>query len=227
MSKYCTRCGRQNEDQAAFCVGCGAAFPQVEQPLSAVPPADRDLAQPPFATFTAEMGPGAHEHIFSDVFLRDNRGAVVCIAKRPSMLHENFEIVDPQGQMKGTVNRKIHLMRNSAEICDSDKKVLGVVQVKSVAHSGRRMVLPRCWLEDASGNTQARFEFTTGLSWSIDLVKPDESKVFHAQLTPTGGGVRNYLKGTASKRYSIDVFDPTLSAVVLAGIIAAIDTLVA
>ncbi|MGP8057587.1 MAG: zinc-ribbon domain-containing protein [Nitrososphaerales archaeon] len=31
MPKYCMGCGKQNEDQAAFCVACGTAFPEVGQ----------------------------------------------------------------------------------------------------------------------------------------------------------------------------------------------------
>jgi hypothetical protein len=99
------RCGKQNVDQAAFCMECGAAFPGADQGVQTGSPTEGAPAQQPFATFTAEMCPGEHEHISTDVSLRDDKGVVVYLAKRLSLLHEDFEIVDSQGETKGRIDR--------------------------------------------------------------------------------------------------------------------------
>jgi hypothetical protein len=217
MPKYCMSCGSQNEDQAAFCAACGAPLPEVVQGAPAGSPGEGAAAQQAFATFTAEMGPGAHEHIFTDVSLKDDKGAVVYIAKRPSMLHENFEIVNPQGETKGRVSRKMHLTHQSFEICDPYDNVLNVFNVGT----RRRNVPPHCWLEDASKNTQGTIEWMAGF-FSFGLVKPDGSRVFNARLT-TQGGISQKLKELGSRRYAIDLLDPAFSTMILAGTIAAID----
>lgn len=221
MSKYCMSCGKQNEDQAAFCVACGVALPEVKQGPPAGPPAESVTSQPPFASFLAEMGPGEHEHVSSDISLKDDKGVVVYTVKRPSLLHERFEIVDSQGQTKGRVNRKMHLSHTSFEICDPDGKVLNVFNIKQHAIVNGRRRPPDCWLEDVSKNTQGKIEWVEGF-FNFGLMKPDGMEIFGVR-TATEGGVLQRLRELGSRRYAIDLFDPAFSVLILAGTIAAFD----
>lgn len=116
----------------------------------------------------------------------------------------------------------MHITHTSFEICDPYESVLKVLNVHEKARINRIRVPPHCWLEDAGGNTQGTFEFTSGF-FNFELVKSDGSKVLDARLA-IEGGVRQMLKDFASKRYEIDLFDPTFSALMLAGTIAAMDT---
>ena len=218
MSKYCMRCGKQNEDQAAFCVACGAALPVVQQGPSAGSSAERAVAQPPSVTFTAETEHLGQGYALPDISLKDDQGAVVYVAKRKP-LHQSFEIYDSQGETKGSVNHKMHATHTSFEVCDPYKNVLNVIGV-GPHNKGSP---PNCWLEDASGNRQGRFEFT-GLG-VFGLVKSDGTKVFDARLTAltAGGGMLQRLKALAARSYAIDVLDPSFSALMLAGTIAAIE----
>jgi len=219
MSKYCTRCGKQNEDQSAFCVACGAALPEEGQGPPAGSPVESALVQPPLVTFTAEKRPLEQGHAFPDISLKDDKGDVVYVAKRRA-LHQSFEIYDSQGETKGSVNHKMHVTHGSFEVCDPYSNVLSVIGIGP----HQKMSPPNCWLEDADGNRQGKFEFTG--SGTFGLVRSDGTKVFDARLTglTAGGGIVQRLKALSSRNYAIDVFDPSFSALMLMGAIAAIET---
>ncbi len=57
MSKFCTNCGQPLEDNAAFCTGCGAHFPQAAPPAPASPAAPVAPAAP--AVPVAPVAPAA------------------------------------------------------------------------------------------------------------------------------------------------------------------------
>jgi hypothetical protein len=218
MPKYCMHCGKQNEDKTAFCVTCGEPLSEVEQGRPASSPVESAVAQLSSVTYTAETGPGAQKYTSSDISLKDDKGAVVYVAKRTSPLHQNYEIDDPQGQAKGSVNHKAHITHVSFEICDQYKNVLNVIK----AGPHRKGSPPTCWLEDAGGNRQGTFEFIA--LGAFGLVKSDGTKVFEARLT-AGGRMFQMMKELSSRRYAINVFDPSFSALKLAGTVAAIETL--
>jgi hypothetical protein len=219
MSKYCTRCGKQNEDQSAFCVACGAALLNVEQGPPERPPVGGASAQPPSATFTAVTERGGQGNAARDISLKDDKGDVVYVAKRKP-LHQSFEICDSQGVTKGRVNHKMHVTHGSFEVCDQYENVLNVIG--SGPH--QKWSPPNCWLEDADGNRQGKFEFTR--SGIFGLFKSDGTKVFEARLTGLAGGegMVQRLMALASRGYTIDVFDPSFSALMLMGTIAVIET---
>lgn len=219
MSKYCMRCGKQNEDQAAFCVACGAALPDVEQGPPEGPPVVGTAAQQPVATFTAETELGGKGRAAPGIYLKDDKGAVVYVAKRkPS--HQSFEIYDSQGEMKGSANYKMHVTHTSFEVCDPYGNVLTVISAGGwhAAHAPQKH-----WLEDADGNRQGTFERMG--SGTLELVKSDGTRVFDASLTAfmADEGMVQRLKALASRSYAIEVFDPSFSALMLIGAIAAIE----
>jgi len=216
MPRYCTKCGRQNDDQAAYCVACGT-------PLLQEPAASRvwdAVPQTAYRTLHAEMTAGEHQHILTNIVFKDDMGVVVFTAKRPSLIHENFDILDVGGQTQGHVSRTMHLNGSSFEISDASQNVVNVVQIRS----HRRGVPPTCWLEDDKGGKEATLEFE-GFA-SFDLLKPDGSKILSASKASQGGGVMQELRSLTARRFSIQVFDQNFSDLQLAGTFAAIDTAV-
>jgi len=218
MTKYCMRCGRQNEDQAAFCVACGNAFPAVQLDTSAGPSGEAPVAQAPSATFTVTTGPYGQGHGVPVISLMDSKGAVVYIAKRKP-LHQSFEIFDPQGEKRGLVNFKMHVTHTSFEVCDPYENVLNVISAGP--HMKGRP--PNCWLEDGGGNKQGKFEFA---GWgAFGLVKSDGTKVFDARLKgfEAGEGMFERLKALAARSYDIVLLDSSFSTLMLMGSMAAIE----
>jgi len=219
MSKYCTRCGKENEDQSAFCVACGAALRSANQGTSGGSPVGGTSAQRPFATFTAVTERGGQGNAARDISLKDGKGDVVYVAKRKP-LHQGLEICDSQGVTKGKVNHKMHVTHGSFEVCDEYGKVLTVIG--SGLH--QKWSPPNCWLEDAEGNKQGKFEFTR--SGVFVLVRSDGTEVFEARLTGLEGGEGfvQRLMALATRGYTIEVFDSSFSALMLMGAMAVIET---
>jgi len=214
--KYCTRCGVQNEDQAVFCTACGQRFPDQAAPVGQH--AGAAAAAQPFPLFTAEMGPGAHEHMFTDVFLKDTSGKVLLVAKRQSLLHRNYTIVDGGGAVAGFIEAKSHLTHTSLNIEGPSHDALGAVQESSIERKGSPA---DCWLEDASGNRQASIVFTNGV-FSFSVVRADGSRVFDATLS-AGAGVRQTLGALERRSYAIVLLEPSFPLPTLVTIIAAVD----
>jgi hypothetical protein len=104
-------------------------------------------------------------------------------------------------------------------VCDQDGKVLEVIQAQAI-HS--KVIPPHCWLEDAGGNRLGTVEFMEGI-FNYGIVKSDGSRILDARLT-TEGGVLQRMKELSAKKYSIVVSDPAFSTLMLAGTMAAIDT---
>ena len=108
MVKYCTKCGKQNDDQAVFCLACGQKF-QDQSPPSTVQQSASVAAGAQLSTLlTVERGPGAHGHTLTDVYLRDASGKVLIVAKKPSLLHRDYVIVDGNGTVVGFLKPSTH-----------------------------------------------------------------------------------------------------------------------
>jgi hypothetical protein len=167
------------------------------------------------------MTAGEHKHILSNMVVKDDTGAVVFTAKRPSLLHENFDVFDAEGRPLGRVNRKVHLMGSSFEIIDAGQNVISVVEIRGSHQKGRP---PNCWLEDSGGGKQATLEFDGLLSFH--LLKLDGSKIFSASIAFEGGGIRQEFLDFTAKRLLIEVFDQTFYGLQLVGTLAALDTAV-
>ncbi len=222
MSKYCMSCGTPNDEPASFCTSCGKPFLGVVQSTPQSGSTESAATITPSTTFTVEMTAGEHKHLLSNVTIRDGSGTVVCIARRPSLLHENFEVEDTEGKVIGLVNRKVHLLGNSFEMSDANGAVNRVIQIRSGHQRGG---MPRCWVEDGSGNTLATLQYEDMLNF--DLVKPDGSRILRAGPSrgggSTGGGIGQTLKDLAAKRYNIELFDQSFTGFQLTGTFAALE----
>jgi hypothetical protein len=171
----------------------------------------------PSAKFVAEMVPGNHQHILTDIALSDTNGNRLLLAKKPSMLHLHFEIVDPQGAKEGEVNHKQHLTHQSFEVSDLMGSLLGRVNVG--AH--RRGTPPNVWVEDSNGNKVAEFGYGIGFG-AFEWVRPDGSRAFTAK---TGDGSSLWERVQHFRRkYEVDLYDANFSPVMIVGALVAVET---
>lgn len=212
--KYCPSCGRQNEDQAAFCTGCGQKFPEASDTSQTIPVAAQ--AQPA-SVFTVEQGPGAHAHMMTDFFLKDAGGKALLTAKLQSLLHENYTIVDAGGATIGRLETKTHLTHRTMSLVDADGGFQQAVSVGSVHSKG---VLPGCWLEDAAGNKDGYITFPGGLmGFSVEY---RGKEVLDASAL-MGVGVVQDIRSMERRTYSLDLLDPSLPLqLVLATVVAVV-----
>jgi hypothetical protein len=216
LVKYCIKCGKENDDQAVFCTACGQRFPDQSPsaaPASGAPPA----AQTP-TTLTAEMGPGAHKHVLTDVYLKDSSGKVLLVARKRSLLHQEYTIVDGNEAVMGFLESKAHLGHTSLNLDDANKVAQGVVQVSNLTQRG---VPPKCWLEDASGNRQGSIDFTNGFL-AFNGIGQDGTVTFGAQFS-AASGAGNRLQEFSTRSWSIQLLKPEFPLPTLIAIIAAID----
>jgi hypothetical protein len=216
MAKYCMYCGQMNDDQALFCTACGKSFPAQQ---AAPPPAPVRPAPPaPSTVYTAELGPGVHKHMPTDVYLKDPQGNQLLVARLQSLLHRNFTIVDGSEAISGFIEEKTHLTHRTYTLQDADHSTLATVNVSNVEQNSAP---PSCWMEDASGNRFADVVFTMG-RLSFAVTKQDGSNFFEASM-PTGGGMGAMMHNAARKAYSIKVDDPSMSLSMVLTVIAALD----
>jgi hypothetical protein len=218
LVKYCTQCGKPNDDQAVFCTACGQRFPGQTAP--AVPQAGAAPAAQPSQLFAAELRPGAHKHMPTDVYLTDSSGKVQLVARKQSLLHQDYTIVDGNESVTGFIKSEGHLTHTSLNVQDANHSTQASVQLGRIEQQGRA---PNCWLEDAGGNKQASIAFTNGIL-GFSAIKPDGSRIFDAALS-RGAGVKQMLDALESKSYAIELFDSGFSLPTLVTIIAAIDHL--
>ncbi|HXY55981.1 MAG TPA: zinc ribbon domain-containing protein [Nitrososphaerales archaeon] len=209
---YCPKCGKQNPDEAAYCESCGTPIgaQAVAEPLANAIPSSTRLV--------AESVPGSHQHILSDISLMDASGSQVMLAKKPSIMHFHFEVLDSRGGKMGEVNRKTHLTHQGFEVSDSSGALLGTIGIGAHQKYGP----PNAWVEDRAGNRLARFVFESSIL-NFGLVKADGSKVFDARMGG-GSGILGDLQSIGKKRFEIDLYDPGFSQLLLIGSIAALDS---
>jgi hypothetical protein len=216
LVKYCISCGKQSDDQAAFCAACGQKFPDesspspVQQGAATATTAVAAAAQPG-TLLTAERGSGAHKHMLTDVFLKDASGKVLLVARKPSLLHEDYTIVDGNESVCGFMKSKSHLTHSGLGVEDASHNLQAAVQHSNFESSSqvgplRKQNPPNCWIEDAAGNRLASIVFT---NWVLGFsgVKPDGSEIFEASLAG-GTGMRQELSAMESRTYSVNLLDP-------------------
>ena len=212
LVKYCIHCGKQNDDQAAFCAACGQRFPD-----QTAPPVQQ-VAAPVPSLLTAEMGTGTHEHMLTDVYLKDPAGRVLLAARKQSILHAEYTIVDGNERVTGFIEQKTHLTHRTLSVEDANHTAQGSVQVSNVSENRNP---PKCWLEDAGGNTTGTIVFMNGLL-SISGVKPDGTPIFEASVS-AGPGVREALTEWGHRTYAINLIDSGFPLPMLLTIVTALD----
>jgi hypothetical protein len=210
MVKYCTKCGKQNDDQAVFCSACGQRFQEESAPSTVQQSASVELFPQLGTLLTVERGPGAHEHLITDVYLKDASGKLLLVAKKPSLLHGDYVIVDGNDSPVGFLKSSRHLTHSSMSLEDSNHNLQAVIQHSNIETSTqvgpyRHRNPPKCWIEDAKGNKVGSIVFTNGLL-GFSCVKQDGSKVFDASVT-SGAGLRQELSAMEHRTYAVTLFD--------------------
>jgi len=216
LVKYCIYCGQPSDDQALFCTSCGKGFPTQAAPPSSAPTIE-SIEQQPSGSYTAELEPGIHKHMRTDVYLKDSGAQVVLVAKLQSLLHKNYTVVDGEGVTKGQIVQKTHFTHVTYSFEDGSSNSLGAVSVSSVQHGKGT---PRsCWIEDASGNRLANVVYSGTMSFSA--FGTNESSIF--DVYPSGdGGIRSAFSAVVPGPYAIRVNDATFPLPMVLTTIAAL-----
>jgi hypothetical protein len=208
--KFCTHCGIENDDdRAIFCTACGVKFsdtssfqPQINQAI----------------VLTSEIGPGAHKHTPTDFYLKDAAGEVKIIARKPSLLHESYNLVDKQELEVGYITRKEHLGHKSLIVESKEHVATQVVQVSNIRQKG---IPPKCWVEDPNGNKELTIEYTQSF-FGFSGIGINSSKIFDASVNDSAGGIMSELNAMAHRSYTINLFDPNFSEGTLLAILIAV-----
>jgi hypothetical protein len=215
MVKFCMSCGKENEDAAVFCIGCGQRFPP--EAANSVQPGAVTQQAPSFPAFTAELGPGAHQHILTDVYLKDFSGKVLLVARKPSLIHSDYTIVDGTEGVQGFMKAQSHLTHRTTLVEDASHNALGAVQVSSISQN---RAPPNCWVEDASGNRLATVVYLGLMSFAA--TKPDGSTIFEARLT-AGTGILHSMNALEHRAYAITLADPGFPLPVVLAVITVVE----
>jgi hypothetical protein len=213
MVKYCISCGTQNDDAAVFCTSCGQRFPSTES----APQSSPQLAAPANVTYTIELGTGAHQHMLTDLFLRDSSGTLLLVAKRPSILHRNYTIVDGTESVKGFIEGKQHLTQLEFEIMDPSRSVQGSVRR---SNEQRRGMPPDCWLQDTAGNRLAALMYVNGY-FGFSCSRMDGSTIFTVSMA-LGQGFMAMEKSLGQRKYAVELMDPTFPLMTMLAVLVAI-----
>ncbi len=207
--KFCVHCGKENDDQAIFCTACGEKFvdsssfhPQIQNPG---------------ISLTSEIGPGAHKHTLTDFYLKDSSGQVRLVARKPSLLHGNYDLVDKDGLAVGYITPKEHLGHKSLIVETSTHVAEHVVQASNIRQSG---IPPKCWVEDPNGNKELTIEYTESFL-GFSGISTNGTKIFDASAN-SSGGIVSELNAVANRSYSISLFDPGFSDGTLLAILLAV-----
>ena len=190
--KYCANCGRQNEDQAEFCSACGQKLPDEPSPLPVQQGATASAATQQGSLLTFEWGPGAHEHVFTDVYLKDSSGKVLLVARKPSLLHGNYTIVDGNESVTGFLKPIVHLTHSGMGLEDLNHNLQAVIQHSNIQSSTRigpfvERSPPKYWIEDAQQHAWLPVSLFTNWALSFTGVRPDGSMIFDASITGGAG----------------------------------------
>ena len=219
--KLCQACGKENDDQATFCTSCGQKFP--DQPSPTVQPLDQDMFG---LQLMAERGPGAHQHVFTDIYLRNASGELLLAAKKPSLLHGDYTIVDGNGVTAGSLTPKAHLTHSEITLQDANRVPQGSVQHNNFESSRqmglyRQRVPPKCWFVDASGNTLGTVQFVNGVL-GFSAVKADGTVAFNASLSG-GDGLVQEMAALEHRRFAISLVDRSFPLPMLLAMITTVD----
>jgi hypothetical protein len=175
---------------------------------------------------TVEKGSGAHKHMLTDVFLKGASGKVLLVARKPSLLHEDYTVVDGNESVCGFIKSKSHLTHSGLVVEDASHNLQAAVQHSNFESSSqvgpfRKENPPNCWIEDAAGNRLGSIVFT---NWVLGFsgVEPDGSKIFDAALTG-GTGMVQELSSMENRSYTVNLLDPGFPLLTLLAILMVVD----
>jgi hypothetical protein len=208
LTKYCTRCGTQNDDEAQFCTACGqrlvdqgALNPQGADALPPSPPASRETAA---KVFRFSMSHGDHKFILGSVDFQDESGRVVYTASRESALHQNYTLT--QGESRFLfMKHKLHLSGYTFEMQDGSGAPAGEIHCR---FTGRKGQLPEYWYTDPQGNSQAAIAWEEGTIRFV-IGDPNSTRVFATVSAELPGGVMGDLKALSKRRFMVSAVEGT------------------
>jgi hypothetical protein len=208
LTKYCTRCGTQNDDQALFCTACGQRL----EDQGAHAPASIDMAPPPTSASQVpaarvlrfNMSHGDHQFILGSVDFQDDSGHVVYTASRESALHQNYTITEGGSRLL-FMKHKAHLNGYSFEMQDGSGAPAGEIHCK---FTGRKGQLPEYWYSDPQGNSQAGIAWVEG---TIRFVICDQgsTRTFAQISAELPGGIVGDLKALTNRRFTASIAEGT------------------
>jgi hypothetical protein len=208
--KFCTYCGGENDDRAVFCTVCGEKFPDTSS---------FQQIQNQIILLTTEIGVGAHKHTPTDFYLKDSTGQVKLVARRPSLLHGNYNLVDKEELVVGYITPNEHLGHKSLKVENIAHVAEQVVQVSNIRQRG---IPPKCWVEDPNGNKELAIEYTESF-FGFSGLSVNGSKIFDASANSSGGGgIISELNAMANRSFTISLSDPSFSEGTLLAILIAI-----
>jgi hypothetical protein len=211
MPKFCMKCGRENTDQSAFCEACGAPFPEVQPPPA--PPQS-------VKSFVVVKVAGEHQHVVSDYAFDGPDGRRTMTARKTSMIHETYDIVDAGGYAVAKLNHKTHLTSTEMEIYDSAQNLVYVVHFKGRQQGTGFARFPNTWVTDASGNTVASVTFSRPIDFQVS--RADGSPIMTA-VAALEGGVLNEMVELSFSRCEVKVLDTSFPDWKAAGLFVAAD----
>jgi hypothetical protein len=166
----------------------------------------------------------------TDVYLKDASGEVLLVARKPSLVHGDYVIVDGNESVVGFLKPSRHLTHSGMSLEDSNHNLQAAVQhgFSSTTQVGpyRHWNPPKCWIEDAKGNKICSIVFTNGLL-GFSCVKQDgltQRRVFDASLA-SGAGLRQELSAIARRTYAVTLLDHGFPLTTLVAISVVVDTI--
>jgi hypothetical protein len=159
--------------------------------------------------------------MLTDVYLKDASGKVLLVARKPSLLHRDYVIVDGNEAVVGFLKPSTHLTHSSMSLEDSNHNLQAVIQQSNIGSSTqvgliRQRNPPKCWIEDAEGSKVGSIVFTNWVL-AFSCVKQDGSRAFDASLTGEAG-LRQELSALERRSYAVTLFDPGFPLTMLVAI---------
>ena len=212
MTKYCAKCGAQNDDEGVFCTACGSPF-SAPRPSSS----QGEVAKEPVHSFLVQMAKGGHQLVFSEYQFKDSAGGTAFVVRRTSTLHENYDILDAGGQSAGSLNHKAGLTQTSMELYDSGRALACVIHFKGHQPG---TAFPNSWLEDPRGSRTGAVTYSFPINFRVS--RQDGSLVLGTTAS-LEGGLLNELRELGSSKSSVQVFEAGLPLWQAAGLVVAAD----
>lgn len=239
MPVTCSSCGNTNPDGASFCMSCGSRLQgaqaytnwqsqpvvQSQPPVQAqqgVPPAAQS-GQPsnptPLVSYVAQLQPGKHKHMLTDIGFKDASGSQVMVAQKHSLLGFEYDILDSYGNLMGHVKQHAMSIHNTFDATGTQHELVGRVKHQLL---GSMVFQDNFWFED--GNAQ-RFATVTGDAFNSQFVLQSAvsgSTIATVKLDFPGGFIRN-VQAFSVGRYQVQVYSSELSSLMLAAFLVALE----
>jgi len=153
---FCTHCGAALSDGSKFCAKCGAAVSQTGFAYSSgqgtAQPSESGFVQPTAAaaTYLMQYVTGKGVHVLKDKTVSDESGNVLFTIHRKSNWHMDYDILDSEGEPKGSFSIKAVGPHHTTEVRDSSGVITSYIKRKLVTVGA-----PKWWIEDSQNQKTA------------------------------------------------------------------------